>query len=81
MRSVDCVNEYIKPYGTFGSNLAKLNDLLRKNISLYEAALQTFTGTQAKERGFTQVRRIGGKVNADGVTWDKIKYRIYASVR
>jgi hypothetical protein len=57
---------------SYGSNLAKLNELLRRNIPLEEAALQTFTGMQVKDRGFTQVKRIGGKLNADGITWDKV---------
>ncbi|SHN08026.1 hypothetical protein SAMN05216311_10556 [Chitinophaga sp. CF418] len=55
-----------------GTNLERLNKLLRDKVPFDEAALQTFTGGQAQQRGFTKVKRIGGTLNPDGVTWQSV---------
>jgi hypothetical protein len=43
---------------TYGSNLAKFNELTANGMSLEQAAASTWTGTQAVSNGFTNVNVI-----------------------
>ena len=54
--------------GDLGDNLKTFNDLLikNKNMSIEEAALQTYTGKMSKSLGFTQPT-VSGIKNADGI--------------
>lgn len=52
-----------------GDNLQAFNQALLNGESPTKAALGTFTGGQAAARGYTNVTIVGGKLNADGITY------------
>ena len=63
VRGYEMFNKMIEYYGnkvtavggnwTYGDNLAKVNELTRAGMSLNEAVLKTWTGTQSAIYGFT----------------------------
>ena len=56
----------IKGNWSYGSNLADVNRLVGKGLSVEQAAKQTWTGQQAAKAGFTDVRVLEATKGANG---------------